>query len=90
VPLPVVIGNESEADLAPDKLQPILSRNLICLQIWVIIYLTQVLVAETILLQQSRTANGDKSSILRQVDSYHPFDDEVRADELHPQPNRSN
>jgi len=34
VPLPVVLGNESEADLSPSKLRPLLSRSLLCLQIW--------------------------------------------------------
>ena len=36
----------------------------------VIIYLTQMLVAEKIILQQSKTVDCDKSSILRQVDNH--------------------
>lgn len=34
VPLPVIVGDEPEADLLPAKLRPIFSRNLICLQVW--------------------------------------------------------
>jgi hypothetical protein len=34
VPLPVVLGDESEADLSPEKLRPALSGKLICLQVW--------------------------------------------------------
>jgi HEAT repeat protein len=34
VPLPVVVGNESEADLSPGTLRPTFSRSLVCIQIW--------------------------------------------------------
>ncbi len=34
VPLPIVLGNEPEADLSPDKLRRIFSNNSICLQVW--------------------------------------------------------